>query len=71
MADDDALPRAIGAPATRALHGVGITRIDQVAGRTEAELGALHGVGPKALRLLREALAERGLSFGDGRPAQG
>jgi predicted flap endonuclease-1-like 5' DNA nuclease len=70
MTDDD-LPRAIGAPATRALHAVGITRLDQVAERREAELGALHGVGPKALRLLGAALAERGLSFAEGRPAQG
>jgi hypothetical protein len=30
----------------------------------ERELARLHGVGPKALRILREALAERGLSFG-------
>ena len=61
MTDDD-LP-AIGAPATRALATAGITRLSQVAGRSEVELAALHGVGPRAIRLLREALAGRGLSF--------
>jgi predicted flap endonuclease-1-like 5' DNA nuclease len=59
---DDPLPR-IGAPATRALQAAGIHRLADVAAHSEAELAALHGVGPKALRLLREALAERGLGF--------
>ncbi len=61
MTDDD-LPR-VGAPARRALTGAGITRLDQLTERTEAELAGLHGMGPKALGLLRGALAERGLSF--------
>ena len=58
------LPRGISRPATRALHGAGYTCLEQLAGVSERELGALHGVGPKALRILREALEERGLSFG-------
>jgi hypothetical protein len=57
------LPR-IGAPATRALTDAGYTDLDQLAGVFEAELRRLHGVGPKALRLIREALHERGLSLG-------
>ncbi|UOR02321.1 DUF1801 domain-containing protein [Leucobacter allii] len=52
----DELP-SIGAPATRALVGIGVTRLSQLAGRTERELLALHGFGPKALRILREAQA--------------
>jgi hypothetical protein len=58
------LPRGIGAPATRALTAAGYTSLGQLAGVSERQLGALHGVGPKALRILREALQERGLSFG-------
>ncbi|MFF0750928.1 DNA-binding protein [Streptomyces sp. NPDC004267] len=58
------LPR-IGAPATRALAAAGYTRLDQLAGVSEKELKALHGMGPKALGLLRAALAERGLALGD------
>ena len=58
------LPRGIGAPATRALHAAGYTRLEQLAGVPERELGRLHGVGPKALRILRAALEERGLASG-------
>ncbi|UFU07483.1 hypothetical protein [Ruania halotolerans] len=54
---------AIGRPATRALGAAGISSLGQVATRTEAELSALHGVGPRAVRILGEALAERGLTF--------
>lgn len=54
-----------GAPAQRALIGAGYTHLAQLTSVSEKELGALHGVGPKALRILREALAERGLSFAD------
>jgi hypothetical protein len=60
------LPPGIGAPARRAIEGAGYTRLDQLAGVSEAGVLKLHGVGPKALRLLRQALAERGLSFADG-----
>lgn len=59
---DDSLPK-IGAPATRALEGAGIRTLSQVALRRESELAALHGVGPKAIRLLKEALAAQGKTF--------
>ena len=59
---DGELP-AIGAPATRALASIGITRLDQVADQSERELLALHGFGPRALRILGEALAARGQSL--------
>jgi hypothetical protein len=57
------LPRSIGAPATRALTAVGYTELGQLADVPAAELAKLHGVGPKALRLLQEALDERGMSL--------
>ena len=50
-------------PAERALAGAGYTRLDQLSSVTEADLLKLHGMGPKAVRILREALAERGLAF--------
>jgi hypothetical protein len=53
------LPRAIGRPATRALVEAGVTSLDELARFSETELGALHGVGPSAVRILREALASR------------
>lgn len=53
----------LAAPAQRALAGAGVATFEQLAARTEAEVAALHGMGPNALKKLREALAERGLSF--------
>ena len=61
MPDSD-LPK-IGAPATRALASIGAARIEHVADRSELELLALHGFGPRALGILRDALAEQGLSL--------
>lgn len=59
---DTGLPK-IGAPATRALASIGVTRLDQLAGRSEAELLALHGFGPRALKLIREVLEAEGESL--------
>jgi predicted flap endonuclease-1-like 5' DNA nuclease len=61
MAEDD-LPR-IGAPAARALASIGVTRIDQLAAQSRTALLGLHGVGPRALRIIDEALAARGESL--------
>ena len=55
----------IGAPATRALAAAGYTHLEQLTKVTEAELGRLHGMGPKALGILREALSEKKLSFAE------
>jgi hypothetical protein len=59
------LPSNIGRPATSALLDAGYVRLEQFDGVRTADLLKLHGVGPKAIRLLREALAERGLAFAD------
>jgi predicted flap endonuclease-1-like 5' DNA nuclease len=53
----------IGGPARAALELAGIRRLDQLTDVTERQLLALHGVGPKAIRILRETLAARGLAF--------
>jgi len=58
------LPSGLGAPAERALHQAGYSRLEQFTEVREAELLALHGVGPKAVARLREALHARGLTFG-------
>ncbi|MFC9131552.1 MmcQ/YjbR family DNA-binding protein [Streptomyces sp. NPDC057099] len=57
------LPAGIGRPATQALLGAGVTTLEQVARHSRAELLALHGVGPKAVRVLSEALEQRGLAL--------
>jgi hypothetical protein len=57
------LPSGLGKPARRALAAAGFSRLDQLAGISEAELLRLHGMGPKALDQLRLALATRGQKF--------
>ena len=59
-AGPDALPKAIGKPATRALLLAGISNLEQVAAHTEAQLLELHGMGPRAMKILREALSATG-----------
>lgn len=53
------------APALRALNSAGYDRLEQLTQATEREILALHGMGPKALRILREALHEKGWAFAD------
>ena len=55
----------IGRPANSALLYAGISTLAQVAGLSRSELLAMHGVGPKAVRLLEEALEAQGLGFAD------
>ncbi len=55
------LPSSMGKPALRALQGAGITTLAEAARRPPEELAKLHGVGPKALRLLAESLVAAGL----------
>ncbi len=57
------LPAKLSNPAKRALAAAGISRLEQVAKLSAAELLKLHGVGPKTLTQLRPALAEKGLSL--------
>lgn len=56
-------PRGIGNPAARALVAAGLIGYGALSQAREADVLALHGVGPKALGILRAELAERGLSF--------
>jgi hypothetical protein len=57
------LPSGLGAPAERAFAQVGYTRLEQFADVTEKDLLRLHGVGPKAIRVLRAALDAHHLTF--------
>jgi hypothetical protein len=53
-------------PAQRALAGAGYRTLPQLTRVPESEIAALHGIGPNALKVLRETLAEHGLSFASG-----
>lgn len=50
----DALPY-IGNPAKDALVALGVTKASQLKKYSEKDLLAIHGVGPKAVRMLRDA----------------
>ena len=59
------LPNEIGKTAARELSLNGITNPEQVAKHRREELLAIHGVGPKAIRILEGALATKGLGYND------
>lgn len=60
----------IGAPATRALEAAGYANLKQLTKVTEAEIAQLHGMGPKALGILRDTLKAQGLSFKQGQAGE-
>lgn len=62
---DSDLPAGLASPARRALVGAGYVRLEQFTTLTEAEVLRLHGMGPKAMDLLRRALEARGLAFAE------
>jgi len=57
---------ALSAPARRALETKGIQTPEQLAGYSEAEILALHGMGPGSLPKLRQLLATNGFVFKNG-----
>lgn len=57
MTEQTPLPR-IGAPATRALDAAGFRCLEDLDGASRKALLALHGVGPRALRILDETMAD-------------
>jgi hypothetical protein len=58
------LPK-LAAPARRALVGAGYTHLEQLSQVSESDVLPLHGMGPNAMTVLRDALKEHGLSFRD------
>jgi len=65
--DDGDLPAGLAKPAQRALDGAGYSRLEHLTAVSEDELAQLHGIGPKALDLLRNTLKAKGLSFAEGK----
>ena len=56
----DTFPVGIAPPALRALTGAGYTNLDALGIVSEAGVASLHGMGPKAMGLLRQALHATG-----------
>ncbi len=50
------LPKGIGGPATAVLKLEGLVWLKDIAQKTDKELLSLHGVGPRAVRILRETI---------------
>lgn len=53
----------LAAPARRALENAGIKTLEQLAQHSDAEVAALHGMGPTSMVKLRQALKAKGFSF--------
>ncbi len=53
----------MGKVAPRELAVNGICTLEQAAQHTEQELLAIHGVGPKAIRIIKEELAKKNLQL--------
>ena len=66
MSNQTSWPKGVAKPARRALASAGIENLAQLTEISETDLLKLHGMGPKAIRHLREALAEQGLVFAPG-----
>ena len=64
-----AFPPGVGGPVLRALANAKIRSLRDLVRWRESDLAALHGVGPKGIRILKDALRELGLEFTTG--AQG
>lgn len=62
-ANGGGFPAQLSEPAQRALASAGYTRLEELTTVSETELAKLHGMGPKAIRQLRDALSERSLAF--------
>lgn len=58
-----AFPQGVGGPALRALAAVGVRSVGDLQQWSESNLAALHGMGPKALAVLRAALEASGGKF--------
>jgi len=52
----DEFPKEIGNPAMNALVAANITTLKQVSKMSDNELLTIHGIGPKAVRVLRERI---------------
>ena len=58
-----AFPPGMPGPALRALDVASVRSMDELARWTEADLAALHGMGPKGVCVLREGLTASGQRF--------
>ncbi|MDV3222976.1 hypothetical protein [Intrasporangium sp.] len=58
------VPHATG-PADRALQAAGIRTLQELSRHPATAIAALHGVGPKAMKVWADAMAQHGLDFAE------
>ena len=56
-------PLYLARPAQRALAGAKVAKLSDLGKMTEAELKALHGMGPSSLLSIRKDMRSHGISF--------
>lgn len=56
-------PRGVAKPAARALAAAGVKSLRDLEKLGESELAGLHGMGPKAVGVLKDALKAKGLTL--------
>lgn len=61
----------LSSPARRALEHHGITTLHKLSAYTEHEILQIHGIGPRSMPILRNALKSIGLAFKPGNEAKG
>ena len=59
----DRFPKGVAQPALRALFRAGFKKLEELTKISQEELLSMHGVGPKAVRSIREGLVAKGLDF--------
>lgn len=64
-APNDGFLSKLGGPARSALEYEGIITLEKVSRYTEKEILNIHGIGPKSIPTLNDALNEAGLNFRD------
>ena len=57
----------LASPAQRALQNAGVMKLEHLTRFSEDEVKQWHGIGPNALKQLRQALSANGLSFAEAK----
>lgn len=71
MAQNTEFPTGVGVRAIRSMAAAGALRLDDLTQFTETEIADLDDVEPGTIGILKDALAERGLSFASGATTDG
>lgn len=60
----------VSRPAQHALEAAGYSRLEELTHVSEKDLRALHGFGPKGIRMLNTELSKRNQAIGSALPRQ-